>query len=329
MGIMNLAEIMDNSVELLKKYIKTIMMFMLGYGVMMYIIIIALVIVGSIFTAITISFHISMVLPIILISVAVLFIAAFASASSLGIIRISSQEYTGERVKAYGAIAESFKNILKLTGIIIAGLVLSVPALIVFGTIGYFLYKALDASLISLGKYGFNEVMLIIVSIVVLLAAFLIVLIYFTVLAFTLHAVVIEKKGVTGSIKRSYELVRGNFWRVFWAVVLLSLTIYAVTASLESFIGIVMGIIYLILNFLNVKPETMTFLMSAYSIARWPLNILAWLIISPVGTIMTTLLYFNLRFKKEGFDILLKLKEIQKNEEGKQASGFVEFSSSN
>jgi hypothetical protein len=73
----------------------------------------------------------------------------------------------------------------------------------------------------------------------------------------------------------------------------------------------------------------MTFLISAYSIARWPLNLLAWLLISPMGIIMTTLLYFNVRSRKEGFDMLLKLREIQKNDERKQAGESIEYSSSN
>jgi hypothetical protein len=329
MGIMNLAEILDNSIEVLKKYIKTIAMFMLGYGVIMYIMIFGLILVGGIFTAVTISFNIGLVLPVILISIAVLFIAAFSASSSIGVIKISSQELIGEKVKAYGAVAESFKNILKLVGIIIVGLVLFIPAIIVFGTAIYLLYKAFGGSLITIGKYGVTEVLLIIVSIIVTLAAVFVVLLYFTVFSFTLHALVIEKKGVIGSVKRSYELVKGSFWKMFGALVILTLTIYAITASLESFLGVILGIIYLFLNFLNVQPETMTFLISAYSIARWPLNLLAWLLISPMGIIMTTLLYFNVRSRKEGFDMLLKLREIQKNDERKQAGESIEYSSSN
>lgn len=329
MEILNLAEILDNSVEVLKKHIKTIALFMLGYGVIMYIIIFGLIIVGSILAAVTISFDMGLVLPIGLISVAVLFITAFGAASSIGIIKISSQEVTGEKVKAYGAIAESFKNIIKLVGIIVVGLVLFIPAIVVFGTVIYLLYKAFGGSLITIGKYGVTEVLLIILSIVVMLAAVFVVLLYFTVFSFTLHSLVIEKKGAIGSIKRSYELVKGSFWKMFGALVIVSLTIYAITVSLEGFLGIILGIVYLILNFLNVQQETMTFLLSAYSIARWPLNLLAWLIISPMGIIMTTFLYFNVRSRKEGFDMLLKLREIQKNEERKQAGESIEHSSSN
>lgn len=329
MGILNLAEILDNSIEVLKKHIKTIALFMLGYGVIMYIIIFGLIIVGSILAAVTISFDMGLVLPIGLASIAVLFITAFATASSIGIIKISSQEVTEEKVKAYGAIAESFKNIIKLVGIIVVGLVLFIPAIVVFGTIIYLLYKAFDGSLITIGKYGVKEVLFIILSILVILAAVFVVMLYFTVFSFTLHCLVIEKKGVIGSVKRSYEMVRGSFWRVFGALALVYLTIYAITASLEGFLGIILGAVYLILKFLNVQQETMTFLVSAYSIARWPLNLLAWLIISPIGIIMTTLLYFNIRSKKEGFDMLLKLKQIQRNDERKQASEFIEHSNSN
>jgi hypothetical protein len=77
------------------------------------------------------------------------------------------------------------------------------------------------------------------------------------------------------------------------------------------------------MKLLNIKQNYTTFTTLIIVYLRWPVTLLSWLVISPLGTIMLTLLYFNQRFKKEGYDMVLRLREIQKTDERKQLSGTI------
>ena len=81
----------------------------------------------------------------------------------------------------------------------------------------------------------------------------------------------------------------------------------------------ILGLLYLLAKSLSLPMDFLAFLNLTYSIANFPISILSWLVITPIGTIMTTLLYYNQRFKKEGYDMVIGLREIQKNDERKQS----------
>ena len=72
MGLMNLAEIMDKSIEILKKYLTTIIMFSIGYGVIMFLGLIIFTIGASIFAAIALGMIDNVVFTVIVISILVL-----------------------------------------------------------------------------------------------------------------------------------------------------------------------------------------------------------------------------------------------------------------
>jgi hypothetical protein len=327
MDVMGIAEIMDRSVEVLRKYIKTIVLFTLAYGVICFIGIFIFMIVGGVLTVFSTSS--GFVLPAIILSIMILLIAAFSLSYSVGLIKISSQEFGEKGVYAFEAVQESFKSIRKIIGIVAAAAVLAIPAAVVFGGIAYLLYKGFENSLIHLGTFKLQEILLIIFAFIILLSAVLTFLMYATVLTFTLHAAVLENKGVIGSIKRSYGLVKNSFWRILGSIVLFSLTMYAVRSSIESFVGLIASIIYLILKLLNIQQDYITLITMVLTYTRWPLNLIFWLAVSPIGTAMLTMLYFNQRFKKEGYDIILKLKEIQNNDERKQLSEASDHNNSN
>lgn len=333
MGIMNLTEILDKSVDVLRKYIKSIVTYTLGYGFLLLLAMIPLIIVIVIIFAFTgVGSGFGSGGYIALIIAYLLFFAVMAAAVisyRIGIIKIAAQEFFHGPIYAFDAIKASFKNILKIMGIITAAFLLFLPVLGILGTAGYFLYKAVDASGLFnnsyntdllLGSYNTNILLICLVVAASLIAVFVISA-YMTLFTFALHAAVIENKGVIGSIRRSLNLIKNDFWRIFGCVVLFSLVVAAITYALESFFALLFGMIYLILTLSGFEQDFTTFITLAYTYARWPINIVSWVVISPAGVIMTTLLYFNQRFKKEGFDLTLKLTAIRKNIPGLVAGG--------
>jgi hypothetical protein len=325
MGIMSLTEIMDRAIDILRKYIKTIVMFTLGYGLICFAIMFASFIGIMIFISLAMIIFESITLLAIMGIIVGVVIGGIFLSLSIGIIKISAQEFGGERVYAGEAIGAALKSIPIIVGIIFIGITLFIPVMAVFVLIGYLLYAAFDASLIAIDIFGGQEILLVVLLVITIIAAIFVVYAYMTFYVFSLHAVVIEKKGVIGAIKRSVQLLKGNYWKIFWCVALFNLTIQAVVLSIEAFAGSVAGIITLILSLVNFSGDMMAFLYMMYNGLSWPINLLSWLVISPTGTVMIALLYFNQRFKKEGYDISLKLREIQKNEERKQVSEVVDF----
>ncbi len=322
MGIMSLSEIMDRSIELLRKYVKSIALSTMGYGIVAFIFIFLIIVVGSILAAVFAGMLDSIwIMSTFLVLIGILAAAIYLSLYT-GTIRIVSQEYTDEEIFAQDAIKTSFKSIFKVFGIILCGVVLFIPIGGILWGIGKGILKIMDNSNFNIDLPAGSEWLFIIPPVIFLLAALFIVSAYFTWFCFALNVLVVEKKGVFASIKRSFNLIRQNYWKIFGCTVIFSLTVFAIRSSIDTLLTAVSGLLYLVFKLLNISNDFLTFFKIIYGYANWPLNLLTWMVISPIGIIMVSMLYFNQRFKKEGYDIVLKLREIQKNQERKQLSEF-------
>ena len=328
MGIMSLSEIMDKSIEVLRKHVKSIALFTIGYGVVAFIAVFLIIIVGTIVSALAAGLFESLWIMGIFLAFIGILAAAIGVSLYAGTIRIASQEYTGEEVFAQDAIKTSFKSIFKVFGIIFSGVVLSIPVGAILWAIGKFFYNRFDRTMLNIDLYTRRQLLYIIPPIIFILAVVLIILAYITWFSFAINVLVIEKKGVFGSIKRSFSLIKNSYWKILGCTILFSFTVVALRTSIDTLLATLSGIIYLVFKFLNISQDFLTFFTMIYGYVSWPINLLTWMVISPIGIIMISMLYFNERFKKEGYDITLKLREIQKSSERKQLSEAVEFSDS-
>ena len=325
MGIMSLTEIMDRSVEILKKYIKTLVTFNLAYWAISFCFIIMALIIGGILSAITIGLKLNAVIIGILFSILGVGIFAFIMSFKIGLIKISSQDFVGERIYASQAIGVSVKKMFKVLGVAFMETILFLPVIFIFAIIIYLTYDILWKNLLTYGIPQKNDISLIILVIVLALLAIFSVLVYITIFSFSFYVLAIEDVGVFVSLKRSYFLVKGDFFKILGCTILFSLSIYAITISLQGFVGIASSIIYIFFKFMNVDIGFLNYSSVAYGYLQWPITILSGLVISPLGTIMITHLYYNQRFKKEGYDITLRLNKIQKDEEKEQSSNGTQY----
>ena len=103
--------------------------------------------------------------------------------------------------------------------------------------------------------------------------------------SFATHAVVIENRDVFGAFGRSRELVRGNWWRVFGIGLVFLLIVISIIA-IVTLVSIIIGLLF------NLGPL-------AYSILSGVVGAL----LIPVYYIASTLLYIDLRVRKEGYDL--------------------------
>ena len=134
--------------------------------------------------------------------------------------------------------------------------------------------------------------------------------IYFAVRwVFVIEIVLLENPSVGYAFKRSSELVRGTWWRVYRILFLILLLSSAIHYIFEISFG-------LILSLTELADETTLENIIQWSILEEPLNssplfyaimscidLLLRTFIAPIWVIGITLLYFDLRIRKEGFDI--------------------------
>lgn len=113
--------------------------------------------------------------------------------------------------------------------------------------------------------------------------------------AFFIPAIVLENYNSTGGMGRSWRLVKGSFWRV--ALILFMLIILVYVFSLGPI---------LLATFLALALASPALLAIVNSVATTLINI----ILSPLQFAALTILYYDLRIRKEGFDLQVQLQGL-------------------
>lgn len=141
--------------------------------------------------------------------------------------------------------------------------------------------------------------------------AFLPFSIYFAVRwGFVFEVLLLEKTNVRNSFKRSSELVRGTWWRVFGMFVLILLLSVAILYIFEISLGSIFilakaagGTDFKELIQWSVMEEDLGSSNLIFYAIMTCTDLILKTLIFPIWVIGITLLYFDLRIRKEGFDI--------------------------
>ena len=129
--------------------------------------------------------------------------------------------------------------------------------------------------------------------------------------------VLFEETTARNALRRSTELVRGTWWRVFGIMLAVSVIAFMISFILEvsfGFILTLMGVAEIegatlwdtIRRLFIPMPNEVGWL--PYAIRRFVSVVIAGLAM-PIGIIGSMLLYFDLRVRKEGFDIEMQVTE--------------------
>ena len=112
----------------------------------------------------------------------------------------------------------------------------------------------------------------------------------------TTPALMIERLSPTGSLRRSLELVRGRWWPAFGLQILLGIIT-----------GILTAIITLPITAIVLSDGVQT---AGDAIVQTFVQTIAVLLFAPLSAIAAVVLYFDLRVRKEGFDLLLQQQNL-------------------
>jgi hypothetical protein len=106
------------------------------------------------------------------------------------------------------------------------------------------------------------------------------------------NVVMVEGKGASDALRRSHELARGSVGRILGTLFLTGLVLAIVEGLIQAVIGALIG-------FGHPNP-------AINNIVGTVVNVLCF----PFFTVMSTLLYYDLRIRKEGLDLQLMAKEL-------------------
>ncbi len=119
-------------------------------------------------------------------------------------------------------------------------------------------------------------------------------------LCLTMPAVVLERLGPWTAVKRSWELSRGSFWRLFGIKLLTYIIILIATLIIEIPFGLAGGGVVFAGGVTKLASESI-----ALIILTAVGSIIASAIMYPMKCGVTVLLYLDLRMRREGLDLVL------------------------
>lgn len=135
----------------------------------------------------------------------------------------------------------------------------------------------------------FVVLLFVFVALIIGLSAVLVRFLFFT------QAAVVENQGAVGALRRSWQLVRGSYWRVLGITLLIGLLSY-ILATLPA------GIFGFLLQLIFADPINDFAIRQSLSVT---VTSIAQMLVLPLQFIAFTLLYYDLRVRKEGYDLQL------------------------
>lgn len=190
--------------------------------------------------------------------------------------RTISERYLGRGItlgEAYTSVGMGGFVTLGLASIL-SGICIALPTVIAV---------VLIVLLLLLHAVGLPLAIVVLVSIPIGLAAIVFTVIVWIRLQFVPQAIVIERRNVANSLSRSWNLVSGSSWRVLGIILVVSLLVGIVSAIVGGVLGIPLAIV-------NVA-------------AGGVVGSIVGILLQPFQFAAYTLLYYDLRVRKEGFDM--------------------------
>ena len=151
-------------------------------------------------------------------------------------------------------------------------------------------------SLVILGLFTFALIVLMVAGVALFIVPGIVVMVLIIYWSANVSAVVIEGYKPIGALRRSFELVRGNWWRTFAALILMTLVVFGMS---------------IVLTFLLTVP--MMLLGDERAIAQAANQLIGMLtnaIVIPIAATVGALIYLDLRARSEDYDIPALAQEL-------------------
>ncbi|MGB8644949.1 MAG: hypothetical protein WCF84_06910 [Anaerolineae bacterium] len=195
---------------------------------------------------------------------------------------------------AYGRALRRWDSLLVVS--IVLGLVNGVVMLLLFGPL--FALALLGPSITSSGA-GLATSLLALFGCLAFVPAVVVLAFLDTRWAFVIPSIMIENLRAFQGLGRSWRLVRGYFWRVLGTGILLILFVYALEIVPVWLFQIAAVWIAAMLNSASLV-----------SVLSGAIGAVIGILVSPIQFTVLVLLYYDIRIRKEGYDLVLRVEAM-------------------
>jgi hypothetical protein len=192
-------------------------------------------------------------------------------------------------------VSHSLKHIKPVSGVIIFAYLLYL-----FIALGVFAVVLGIMALITMAVGVQNTVVVVSIAMFLLLIYSFFIVFLTVKYMFIPQSVVLDNTGAAAGLKRSYGLSTGYWWRTFGIYLVISLVV-----------GIISGLLGQGVKLIEIGINTIPGITSAVGLALGGVIMTCIsLFLNPVTFIASTLMYYDLRIRKEGFDLVLLSESI-------------------
>jgi len=234
----------------------------------------------------------SRIVPGMLLIFATIFFQAFA----LGAVTVTvSEVYLGRAASIRGAYRMIRGKVFGLIGLII--LLFLIAIVFVFGV---FVAVALAGGIVSVALSAISPVLAVIVVMLMALGGFVLAAWLLMRFAVSIPVFLLEQQGAVDSMTRSGVLTRGHRWRILGATVVMYIVVtvvqllFVMPFSILTFISVTKGVLPL-------------WIQMGQSVA----GALAGTVAGPLFMITIALIYYDVRIRKEAFDLESMMKALE------------------
>jgi hypothetical protein len=173
-----------------------------------------------------------------------------------------------------------------LLALLLLSLLIGLPAVVIGACLGLVLLP---------GSVGGSSTLFILIVVVIVLLALPI----FTRLTLINQAITLEQRGAVAGLKRSWSLTSGWFWRTFWVSTCAGVLTYLIGTLPALIITYVLGL---------ASPASASSLAPGITTAVSQAGLIFAL---PLQIAISTLLYFDLRIRREGYDLEMLARQTE------------------
>lgn len=301
---MNAATLMDRVFDLYKPAFKV----HIGFAVIMRILSVILSFTGIILMVmgvgvnefIGIGYGMTTAVVAMLVTILPLYVI-WVYLSQAGHIFIAKQVFYGETIEL--PFADTIRATFRVMAAVLAQLILSIPWLLMLGVIIYSMVAQITIVYVFLINLAMWQIFVVLFSI-----AFLY-LVYANIFALSIPVAIFERRLFFATVTRSLQLMQGDFWKILGLRVLWFVLVYLFTISAQGLVVTAIGLFTAIGGGV-FDTVAMAELWMNTNNTQVLIGLLAGVVLAPLEGIMTALIYFNQKIKKEGLDIEIGLTQL-------------------
>ncbi len=248
------------------------------------------------------------IIVLVVLFIIILLLAYFQqSILTAGNITLAKQVFYTNKPNFSIAIKEAFKSCLRVFSVVLAEILVMIPFFLSFLGIGYLLLSEPIRQMMRFGPQARVDFPFVLVIIFGIFYLFIFLVIH-TVFAVSVPVAIFEKKTFFKGLVQSYRLVIKDFPKIFGISLIWNIIV-------SIFMYSIIGVFFIALGGLGLVFDAISFdsdrFMMSFQIYEYVLSGILGVVVAPLSSILTSVIYFNQKIKNDGLDIVIGFERLK------------------